>query len=232
MSRLQRLVLRLVLYSPARVAKNLAKVADYRGPEGLPNLWQLGLGVMRMHHRVLFRFDSVGTSGDHPVRKTWRARALHNRLLRFPFLLFEGAVAPWDYTGLMSSQERLTRHLLGAHHDGNQFVYDLQLAGCYAGCLESIRDACRDVVDGSDPRAEWLRDLTVYEGYHEALLGAVERALAQTESLKQEEINDPDVSFWAYLKWCARQPPSAASTWRAWRAGRFSVADGLQEASC
>ena len=39
--------------------------------------------------------------------------------------------------------------------------------------LEVLRDRVRKIVDGSDPRAAWLRDLVVFEGYHEQLAAAV-----------------------------------------------------------
>ncbi len=232
MSGLGRALQSLILLSPRRVEDNLAKVSAARGSEGLPNLWQLALGVLRMHHRVVFRFETIGMCGDHPVRSSWRARLLQYRPIRFPFLLSERAVAPWDFSGLFSSPERLKSHLLGAHHEKNQFVYDLQIAACYPGCLESIRETCAQIVDGRHPRAEWMRDLTVYEGYHEGLLEAVERAIMNRETLSTEERDDPDITFWAYLDWCGRQPHSLAATWSAWRAGRFTVGAGLAEGSC
>jgi hypothetical protein len=225
-------LVRLILLAPGRIEKNLAQVAASRGGEDLPNLWQLSLGVLRMHHRVLFRFDTIGTCGDHPVRDSWRARRLHFRPLRFFFLMAERAIAPWDYTGLVSSPERLQRHLLGAHHDGQQFVYDLQILSCYPGRLEAVRAACQRIVDGSDPRATWLRDLTVHESYHEVLLEALDGALAGRDTLTPEEHADPDLTFWAFLKWCAAQPATPLATWRAWRAGRYAIASGMENITC
>ena len=88
-----------------------------------PTPWQLCLGVLRLWHRLVFRTDTVGTSAG-PIRPTWRARLLRRRALRLPFLFAERAVNPLDFTGLRSEPERLMRHLLGAHHDANQFVFD------------------------------------------------------------------------------------------------------------
>ena len=65
----------------------------------------------------------------------------------------------------------------------------------------------------------WLRDLCVYEGYHEQLLAAVEQAVAGQPLLSPAEADDPDISFVAYMGWCAQQPASLreslAEVWRA-----------------
>jgi hypothetical protein len=114
------------------------------------------------------------------------------------------------------------QHLLGTHHDGLQFVYDLQILAATPGMLERLRVRARAVVDGSDPQAGWRRDLCVFEQYHEALLETVERAIAEGISLPEDAANDPDISFYAYLRWCAEQPTTPAATWRAWRAGTFA----------
>ena len=179
-----------------------------------------------MWHRVVFRPESIGTSATHPVRPSLRARLPESRPLRFPFLLREKAVAPLDFSGLLSSPERVICHLLGAHHDGVQFVYDLQMLSVHPGKLEEALRRARDVVDGRDPRAEWMRDLTVYEGYHENLLTALERAVQGDFPMPAHQVSDPDISFLAYLEWCARQPKTPAETARALAAGHYSVAQG------
>jgi hypothetical protein len=203
-----------LLLRPARIAENLERVrrAGIVDEQHTPNLWQLSLGVLRMWHRVLFRSETVGMCSDHPVRDTWRARALQFRVLRVPFLIAERAIAPFDFSGLVSSPERVKCHLLAAHHDGNQFAYDLQMLAAHPGWLERVRDDTRRVVESNDARAEWLRDLVVFEGYHENLLSAVERALRGEYALPPEDADDPDVSFVAYLRWCARQPPTPRAT--------------------
>jgi hypothetical protein len=217
---------RLVLLDPDAVALGLARVRASGLTTEVPNVWQITLGVLRMWHRVLFRSESIGTCTDFPMRPTWRARLMKVRPLRFPFLLAERAVHPLDFSGLRSSEDRVVRHLLGAHHDGAAFVYDFQLIASHPGALERVREEARRVVDSDDSRSRWLRDLVVYERYHENLLEAVEAFLAGRRICTPEEEHDPDVSFSGYLAWCARQPPTPAATWTGLLAGRFSVAEG------
>lgn len=218
-----------LLLDPDRVAARLERIRDSGLVARTPNLWQVALGVLRMAHRVAFRSDTVGTC-DAPVRPTWRARALSWRALRLPFLLAERAVAPLDFSGLLSSRERVLKHLLGAHHDRHQFAYDLQMLSIDPGALEELCARARAVVDGSDPRAGWLRDLTVFTGYHESLLAAAERARAGDLSLPEPDARDPDISFSAYLDWCSAQPPTPRATLQAIARRRFSLPAGLAEA--
>ena len=215
----------LLLVSPRTVEERLAQLEGHF--ERLPSLWQLELGALRMWHRTMFRSETIGVCTAHPVRPTWRARLLMLRPLRFPFLLIERAIAPWDMTGLWSSPERVIRHLLGAHHDQTQFVYDLQMLQAHPGALEELGHRLAAVVEGRDPRGEWLRDLCVYKRYHEDLAEGLARFLAGEVELEPEDALDPDISFRAYLRWCADQPPSPEATWRAWRAGRFELERGL-----
>jgi hypothetical protein len=220
--------LRTWLLFPERVGESLRRVEEAGLVERVPNRWQVGLGVLRMWHRVLFRSDTIGTCAEDPVRPTWRARLFDNRALRFPFLLAERAIAPLDFSGLASPPERVIRHLLGAHHDGLQFAYDLALLSVHPGKLEELRQRARAVVEGSDPRAEWLRDLVVYDRYHERLLEAVEGALADGVRLPDDAEADPDISFTGYLRWCAAQPATPEETLAAWRRGEYTIADGLR----
>lgn len=214
----------LILLRPGRVRANLAAVERAGLVEDVPTLWQIEVGVLRMWHRILFRPETIGMSRSHAVRPGWRARWLEKRPLRFPFLLAEGSVAPWDLSGLLSTPERLIRHMLGTHHDGNQFVYDLQMLSMHPGRVDELLRQARAVVENQDPkRAAWLRDLVVYENYHETLLEVVERAASEGVALPADEAADPDISFLAYLRWCAQQPETPAETWRAWRAGRLDL---------
>jgi hypothetical protein len=83
------------------------------------------------------------------------------------------------------------------------------------------------VVDGTDPRAAWLRDLCVYEGYHEDLLRVVEAVLARgsvRSELPEHEADDPDITLSAYLRWCAAQPEDLGGVIDAWLAGELSFA--------
>jgi len=203
----------LLLLSPDRVEERLARIRA--AGRRAPNSWQIAQGVLHMLHRLVFRSDTVGTSAA-PVRDSWRARLLKWRPLRLPFLLAERAVAPLDLSGLLSSRERILRHLLGAHHDRHQFVYDLEMLSLDDGALDELVERASAVVSGADPRAAWLRDLTVFEGYHESLLEAAERARRGDLGLPAPEAADPDVSFFAYLDWCAAQPPTPRASLAAW----------------
>lgn len=210
---------RLILIDPQVVHERLARAQAAGLVERAPNLWQVTLGIARMWQRVLFRSDTIGTCREHPPRATWRARLMKPRPVRFPFLLAERAVTPWDFSGLWSSTDRVIAHLLGAHHDGVQFAYDLELLRCHPGALERLRDEVAAVVDDTSPRAAWLRDLVVFERYHESLLAAVERALEHDDGLSDEERADPDITLSGYLRWCARQPATPRETWRRWLTG-------------
>jgi hypothetical protein len=210
---------RAILVRPERVRTNLARVCEALALPR-PTDWQLCLGVLRLWHRVVFRSETVGTHPGGVVRATRRARLLAWRALRLPWLLAERAVMPLDFTGLGSTPEGLIRHLLGAHHTANQFVYDLELLSCY-GRLGELRDQVASVIDRDDDRARWLRDLTVFDGYHEDLFAAVEHAIAARPQMSEREARDPDISLRAYLAWCAAQPATPAATVIAWRAGTF-----------
>jgi hypothetical protein len=221
-----------LLVEPARVEASLERLrASGRIPH-VPTLWQIALGVIRMQHRLLFRSETVGTSAL-PIRATWRARALRFRPLRFPFLLRARAVAPLDMSGLSSEPARVLSHLLGAHHDGNQFAYDLEMLSLTPGgqrWLERARDGARAVLEEDTPYSAWLRDLCVHEGYHASLLAATTRALEGDFGLSDAERVNPDISFSAYLDWCARQPATPEETWRALLAGRYHPERGLASA--
>ncbi len=210
---------RVLLLRPERIRESLERVERRGLVERVPNLWQVGLGVARMWHRLVFRSDTIGTCRTEPARRTLRARILALRPVRLPVLLAERAVAPLDFSGLASDPERIVRHLLGAHHDGLQLAYDLSILSCHDGWLERLRDRVRDVVESDTPRSRWLRDLVVFEGYHERLLAAVEEAIARGRvDVPEPEANDPDIAFEAYLAWCAAQPPTPRATWDALRA--------------
>ena len=216
----------VVLLRPAQIARSLDAIGAARLVEPLPTLFQIELGVLRMWHRILFRPETIGMTAVHPVRDDRWARRLEKRWLRFPFLLREGSVRPWDLSGLLSTPEKLMTHLLGTHHDGLQFVYDLQILSAFPGKLEQLRERARAVVEHDTERSRWLRNLCVYERYHETLLAVVERAVQDGIALPPDEADDPDISFLAYLRWCALQPATPREAWRAWRSGRLSFAPG------
>lgn len=194
----------LLLWQPDLVLASLERVRRAGLVERVPNLLQVWRGVMRMWSRLLFRSDTVGTS-DRPVRNTWRARLLQYRALRLPFLWAERFVAPLDFSGLVSSPERISRHLLGAHHQPAQLVYDLELLSLHDGALEALEAAVREVVTVDSPRTRWLKDLCVHEGYHESLLAGVERFRKGEPGLTPAQALDPDVTLRGFLTWCAAQ---------------------------
>jgi len=213
---------RALMLSPNAIEESLMRAEAAGLVVRRPTLVQVLLGIVRMQVRVAARPDSVGTCTSQRVRPTWRARLLAPRPLRFPFLLAERAIAPLDFSGLASSRERVIRHLLGAHHDGVQFLYDMQLLSMHEGALEELLARTRDVVEGRDPRAEWLRDLCVFERYHEELLQTLE-AFMQRSSIAPEVANDPDITLTAYLAWCAAAPTSMAEMLRRLRDGSFDL---------
>ena len=66
-------------------------------------------------------------------------------------------------------------------------------------------------------------------------LEVAEAALAGELELPSAQREDPDLSLTAYLRWCARQPPTPEDTLAAWRRGNFSLSshrDAREEASC
>ncbi len=214
-------VLTPLLIQPKTVKARLEEVrrSGLLRDEDIPNLWQVQLGVLRMWHRVFFRSETIGISSA-PVRETRRARLLSKRPLRFPFLVRERAVAPLDFSGLISPPWRIKRHLLGAYHDGAQFIYDLELLVAHSGALESLREEAVAVRDDLVPRSTWLKDLVVYQGYHARLVEAL-------DVFVPGRIDDPDISFFAYLRWCARQPETLRETVQAHAEGRFTIANGV-----
>lgn len=212
---------RALLVDPERVMRNVARMHERGVVDAMPTPWQMSLAVLRMWHRVLFRTETVGTSSA-PVRDRMRARLLENRALRLPALLASRAVIPFDFTGLRSEPAQLIDHLLGAHHDRNQFVFDLELLAGH-GALDELAARVAAILDDRDPRAAWLRDLTVYTGYHESLAAAVASARATGPTMTADEAVDPDITLRGLIAWCARQPATPAETLAAWREGRFRV---------
>jgi hypothetical protein len=188
---------RLLLLRPRRVRDHLADRLAKKLIPAAPTLWQIELGVLRMWHRVFFRAGTIGTARHARPRRTLRARLLRFRPFRAPFLIAEQAVAPLDHSGLVQPSERMIRHLLGAYHDENAFAYDLEILRADAAALARLRVLAESVVDGTHPRAAWLRDLVVFEGYHESLLDAVRCAESGNLRLTGAERDDPDVSFGA-----------------------------------
>jgi len=218
---------RLILLRPRRIQKNLEGVQKSGRIDACPNLWQLSLGVLRMWHRLLFRSDTIGLSNTHAIRKGWRAALFQYRPIRFPFLLWERSIAPLDLTGLVSRPDRIVCHLLGTHHEGDQFVYDLELLSAVPEEIVRLESMAEQIVNTDNRRTRWLRDLVVFEGYHEELLREVKRWRGGANPLTKEQKNDADITLQGFLSWCVRQPKTPGETWRLWRLGSYSVGRGL-----
>jgi len=228
---------RMLLLNPRRVQRHLDTIAASPAAEPhlaalggmMPNLWQVSQGVLRMVHRILFRFNSIGLSKDRPVRPGLRARILRFRPVRAPFLFAANALHPHDLSGLLSTPKDIADHLVGTHHDRHQFAYDLQILRALAPeMLPVIRDRALAVIEDRDPKSKFYRDIVTFEGYHENLVASVEAAIDGEERLTPNEETDPDVSFWAWLGWCKAQPETPSATLRAWRAGSWAPDTGTQ----
>lgn len=214
----------LLLRRPDRVDRHLDLLVKAGRLERRPTLWQVWMGVMYMLYRVAYRSETIGVpQQEDPVRRTLRARLLSYRPLRFPFLVWERVINPFDFTGLVGSPEFIIRHLLGAYHPGDNAVFDLAILSGHPGRLEELASRARAIVAGADPKAEWLRDLTVHEGYHERLLELAERCLAGDFSTESQGAVPSDETFEGFMAWCMEQPRDAASTLKAALAGQVCL---------
>jgi hypothetical protein len=210
----------VLLWCPRRVEARLSALERDGVIDRAPNLWQVWMGVLYMWTRVVRRPETIGLSTTEPVRATPGARRLASRVRRVGAVLRARVVNPLDQVGLGSSDAHVVRHLLGAYHPGDNALYDLYLLHVAPGALEGLAERLRTLVAGLDPHGEHLRDLCVYEGYHERLLAQVERWLA--EGPPRAPSMHPDTTLPAFLAWCARQPDGPAATARALAAGRMS----------
>ena len=149
-----------LLLSPSRIQEALDTISKSPRSDSvnIPNLWQVGLGVLRMYHRLVFRSETIGTGPLGAVRSTWRSKILRHRMVRGPVLWSQGAIAPFDLSGLSSSTDRIVQHLLAAHHDGHQFAYDLEILAIWPHELERLEARVEGIINGRDPRSEWYKD--------------------------------------------------------------------------
>lgn len=215
----------LLLWAPGRIERRLDAL-HARGviPER-PSLWQVWMGVLYMWTRVVLRPDTIGLSDGEPVRTTPGAERLQHRAWRLPALLKARAVNPLDQVGLGSSREHLLRHLVGAYHPGDNFLYDLQILDVEPGGIDELWARTRAIVDETDPDAVFYKDLVVYDGYHERLLAAVEAW--RDAGRDGRELEHPDTTLPAFMAWCARRPDGLAETLAAMRQGDFTLLPDL-----
>lgn len=211
-----------VLPASRRTAANLQALRRAGAIDAVPSAFQVFLGVLYMRYRVAFRSDTIGVDAA-PVRSTRRARLLDRRLLRAPFLVGERVIAPLDLTGFAATPRYLRRHLVGAYHPGENALYDLAMLTAWPGELECLRSEVAAIVNGTHPRGAWLRDLVVYDGYHERLLTLIDRALAGDFALPPDAIAS-DASLRGFVAWCCAQPGTPRSAIHALRAGELSLA--------
>lgn len=222
----QDLFIKFVLRNPERVAWHLEKLHAHGRIDVRPNLWQVTMGVMYMLHRMVFRPATIGLD-DSPVRKTWRARLWQYRPLRFPFLIWQKAIDPIDLTGLSGTMARKHSHLVGAYHPGDNALYDLECMTCDPEALKALRADVADILQNQSARAQFLKDLTVYEGYHERLLHLIDRALVGDFAPAQGQEDHPDTTLRGFLRWCAAQPETPDSTLRAFLQGEMHFGPSL-----
>ncbi len=217
----------LLHFRPREIRRRLDGLVEAGEISTAPTLWQLLLGVAYMWHRAVYRPETIGVDPFATPRGTWRARLWRHRPLRAPALLFwKRAVNPLDHTGLGSSDAHMIRHLVGAYHPGDNFHYDLAILALAPDGLATLRRRTLAIVDGSAPDASVLRDLVVYEGYHERLLAAVD-AWASGSPPELPHVN-PDTTLPAFLTWCAQQPRTPSETLAAIRVGDLSFAPTVQ----
>lgn len=211
---------RVLLRHPERVLWHLDKLYEASRIDKKPNLWQVSMGVFYMVHRILFRSETIGVD-DSPVRSTVGARLLRYRPVRFPFLLLTGSIDPIDLTGLAGTAQRKHTHLVGAYHPGDNALYDLECIAFDKEAIRKIKDDVESILAEKTWRGRFLKDLTVYEGYHERLLGLIERALRDDYAPAADKVDHPDTTLRGFVRWCAAQPETPEKTLEVLMQGRL-----------
>lgn len=200
-----------VLFQPEVMLRTLNLLHEQGRITAMPTLWQLTMGMLDQWRSTAEEAETVGVEEREPVRDTWRAKLLEKQIFRFFGLMAEGAINPVDRTGLGITPDRKITHLLGAHHRDDGFVYDLEILACYPGKLEELKEKTLHVLTQDDERSRWLKDLTVYEGYHHKLLKAVERAMEGNFGLTEEGEVNPEATVEQFIQRCLKfdaKPPS------------------------
>jgi len=196
----------LVIRRP-RVARDNLRALHARGVvAGVPTPFQMLCGVLYMVARLLFRSDTVGLETREPVRPNWRARMLRPRPLRFPFLVWERAINPFDLTGFGSKRDYLVRHVVGAHHAGDDAIYDMTLLLAHDGALAGLRARITEVVAARTPHDRFIADLCVYARYHEKLLDTLDVVEGGRHTVDAKIASDTTLP--GFVAWCLAQPPT------------------------
>lgn len=207
----------LLLHDPRQLQKNLHLLKERGHIQEIPSLWQVVLGISHMWHFTVANVDAIGTSQEAPVRDNPRARLLKNQFIRFFALMAEGSINPLDRTGLALSPKRKMRHVLGTFHATGEMaqtvIYDLQLLDCYPGALKTLGQRLEKLLKQPDARDEWIKDMAVYQGYHEDLVPVVKRCLKGDFSVNvptQREGDDYTVT--SFVERCLGFPPTPQAT--------------------
>ena len=178
---------------PSRADARLQKLVALKKLSRVPTREEQKRAIRYNLQRIIFRSENIGTSSD-PIRKD--AGLFRYRFFRFFALAKEHAITPLDLTGLCASRETIMTHLLAAHHDGEQFLYDLELLECEEQGLDELESRARAIVENTNPKARFYKRLCVYEGYHENLLRGIARYREGQRS------SDPELSIFALFEMC------------------------------
>ncbi len=216
-------IFHVLLHNPELLQQHLRMLHEQGFTTGVPNLWQVYQHWALSVARAFKRGKVPGMDPDAPVRDTPGAQLLQFPAIRFWGLLFEGAINPWDYTGLALTPQRKMKHVMGAYHFDHTFIYDLEVIALYPGALEQLRDQCLEVLNRDTARTRWLRDLTVYEGYHENLLRCVERCLAGDFSVPDDLKDDRSVKVSYFVEDALALPQTPEATLQAILSGKLTV---------
>ncbi len=207
----------LLLHNPRLLQKNLGLLKERGHIQEIPTLWQVVQGISHMWRFTVANVDAIGTSQEAPVRDNPRAHLLKNQFIRFFALMAEGSINPLDRTGLALTPKRKMRLVLVTFHATGEMaqtvIYDLQLLDCYPGALKTLGQRLEKLLKQPDARDEWIKDMAVYEGYHEDLVPVVKRCLKGDFVVHvptQREGDDYTVT--SFVERCLGFPPTPAET--------------------
>lgn len=204
----------LLLHNPKLLQKNLRLLKERGHIREIPTLWQVFQGMAQQWWYTVNNLETLGHDFENPIRDSIGAKLLQPHAMRFLPLMIEGAINPADRTGLALTPERKMRHILGTHHPPETVIYDLQLLDCYPGALDTLRAKLVAIIEGDDFKSRWLKDLVVYEGYHESILPTVDRAIAGDFSVSLPPRPGDDFTVGSFAERCLACPPKPDGTIR------------------